>query len=76
MQISEQDDEQNCLSIVPLPMSNTDLQRLALGKEASQHAITTLIRSMGLLRIGCVSQIYHCVILSIADYSLALVDRM
>jgi len=47
-QIFEQDDEHNCPSIACLPLSNADLQRLALGKEASQHAITTLIRSMGL----------------------------
>ncbi|KAF9219772.1 hypothetical protein BS17DRAFT_716408 [Gyrodon lividus] len=29
------------------PLSSADMQRLALGKEASQHAITTLIQSMG-----------------------------
>lgn len=45
-QLFEQDDE-NGNSITDLPLSNADLQRLALGKEASQHAITTLIRSMG-----------------------------
>ncbi|KAG2125023.1 hypothetical protein DEU56DRAFT_873160 [Suillus clintonianus] len=45
-QIFEQDDESGP-SIARLPLSNADLQRLALGKEASQHAITTLIRSMG-----------------------------
>ena len=31
------------------PLSPADMQRLALGKEASQHAVTTLIRSMGSL---------------------------
>ncbi|KAI6101315.1 hypothetical protein F5141DRAFT_1138423 [Pisolithus sp. B1] len=31
------------------PLSTADMQRLALGKEASQHAVTTLIRSMGSL---------------------------
>ncbi|KAG1732482.1 hypothetical protein EDB19DRAFT_1929180 [Suillus lakei] len=45
-QIFEQDDESGP-SIAHLPLSTADLQRLALGKEASQHAITTLIRSMG-----------------------------
>ncbi|KAG1899490.1 uncharacterized protein F5891DRAFT_1233197 [Suillus fuscotomentosus] len=45
-QLFEQDDESGP-SIAQLPLSNADLQRLALGKEASQHAITTLIRSMG-----------------------------
>ncbi|KIJ20629.1 hypothetical protein PAXINDRAFT_106264 [Paxillus involutus ATCC 200175] len=29
------------------PLSSADMQRLALGKEASRHAITTLIQSMG-----------------------------
>jgi hypothetical protein len=45
-QLFEQDDESGP-SIAHLPLSNADLQRLGLGKEASQHAITTLIRSMG-----------------------------
>ncbi|CAA7265121.1 unnamed protein product [Cyclocybe aegerita] len=31
----------------PPPLSAADIQRLALGKEASQHTITTLIQSMG-----------------------------
>lgn len=29
------------------PLSQIDMQRLSLGKEASQHAITTLIQSLG-----------------------------
>lgn len=29
------------------PLSSIDMQRLSLGKEASQHAITTLIQSLG-----------------------------
>ncbi|KAG6334824.1 hypothetical protein ID866_4261 [Astraeus odoratus] len=31
------------------PLTTADMQRLALGKEASQHAVTTLLRSMGSL---------------------------
>ncbi|KAF9234993.1 hypothetical protein BU15DRAFT_89738 [Melanogaster broomeanus] len=40
-QLYDQDSGWQC------PLSSADMQRLALGKEASQHAITTLIQSMG-----------------------------
>ncbi|KAH7913041.1 hypothetical protein BJ138DRAFT_1146895 [Hygrophoropsis aurantiaca] len=39
------DDSDNPVS--SLPLSVLDMQRLVLGKEAAQHAITTLIQSMG-----------------------------
>ena len=41
------EDEHLHRSPAPPALSALDLQRLCLGKEASQHAITTLIQSMG-----------------------------
>ena len=41
------EDEYLHRSPAPPALSALDLQRLCLGKEASQHAITTLIQSMG-----------------------------
>ncbi|KAH7926421.1 hypothetical protein BV22DRAFT_1111714 [Leucogyrophana mollusca] len=45
-QIFDQSDDSEG-PVFSLPLSALDMQRLVLGKEAAQHAITTLIQSMG-----------------------------
>ncbi|KAH0582871.1 hypothetical protein H2248_010774 [Termitomyces sp. 'cryptogamus'] len=44
---TEEDQTYRPLPPAPSTLSNADLERLCLGKEASQHAITSLITAMG-----------------------------